>query len=166
MKKFWFLSKFFKTWIDEYNNGSRYGLKGKILFEKQSNFQKITIVQTDKYGKALLLDDAWMTAEYEEKNYHECLVHPALTGSKNIERILIIGGGDGGAARECFRYEEVKNIDLVEIDKVVIDVSKNFLPSIGGNAWNDKRLKINITDGIAWVKNIKDTIYDLSLIHI
>ena len=102
-----------KDWIDEYNQGVRYGLEGKIILEESSPFQKITIYESKRYGKALLLDDCWMTAEKCEKCYHECLIHPALCGSKKIDNILIIGGGDGGSARECLKYQEVKSVDLI-----------------------------------------------------
>ena len=100
-------------WYDEYNNGVRYGLLGKIILEEYSPFQKITIYESKRYGKALLLDDCWMTAEKSEKCYHECLIHPALCCSKQIDNILIIGGGDGGSARECLKYKDVKSVDLV-----------------------------------------------------
>jgi len=152
------------NWIDEYHQGSRYGLEGEILIEQKSDYQKITIVQSNQYGKALLLDDCWMTAEYQEKSYHECLVHPALSSSSNIQKILIIGGGDGGTARECLRYKEVKEIDMIEIDQEVINLCKQYLPSIGNNAWSDPRLKVRVEDGIHWAKNTKTNSYDVVIV--
>ncbi len=119
-------------WLDEYHQGVRYGLLGNLILEESSPFQKITIFESKRYGKALLLDDCWMTAEKSEKCYHECLIHPALCCSSQIDKILIIGGGDGGSARECLKYQEVKSIDLVEIDLRVIELSKKYLPNIGG----------------------------------
>ncbi len=117
--------KISSDWLDEYHQGVRYGLQGKVIFEEFSPFQKITIYESKRYGKALLLDDCWMTAEKSEKCYHECLIHPALCSSAQIDNILIIGGGDGGSARECLKYKEVKSIDLVEIDLRVIELSKS-----------------------------------------
>ena len=151
-------------WHDEYLKGVRYGLQGKIILEECSPFQKITIYESQRYGKALLLDNCWMTAEKSEKSYHESLIHPALCGSKQIENILIIGGGDGGSARECLRYAEVKSIDLIEIDLRVIELSKKYLPEIGGKAWSDSRLNIHIKNGIEWVKNTKKDSYDVIVI--
>ena len=141
-------------WLDEYHQGVRYGLQGKIILEESSPFQKITIYESKKYGTALLLDDCWMTAEKSEKYYHECLIHPALCSAKQIHNILIIGGGDGGSARECLKYKDVKSIDLVEIDKRVVQLSQKYLPSIGGDAWSDSRLNIHIKNGIDWVDPI------------
>ncbi len=151
-------------WHDEYHNGVRYGLQGKIILEEYSPFQKITIYESKRYGKALLLDDCWMTAEKSEKCYHECLIHPALSSSTHIDNILIIGGGDGGSARECLRYKEIKSIDLIEIDQRVIELSKKYLSEIGGNAWDDSRLNIQIKNGIDWVKNATKNTYDVIII--
>ncbi len=159
-----FIKKRFDYWFDEYHNNSRFGLKGKLIVEKTSAIQKITIIESLLYGKSLLLNNCWMTAELQEKQYHECLVHPALTSSEEIEKILIIGGGDGGTAKQCLFYKEVQRIDLVEIDNLVIKLSKKYLPSIGGKAWFDKRLHIKIEDGCKWVENCQDNSYDIVII--
>jgi len=152
------------NWLDEYHEGVRYGLQGKVILEECSPFQKITIFESKRYGKALLLDDCWMTAEKSEKCYHESLIHPALCSSTQIDNILIIGGGDGGSARECLKYKEVNSIDLVEIDLRVIELSKKHLPTIGGNAWSDKRLNLQIKNGIDWVKHKEENSYDVIII--
>ena len=152
------------TWIDEYHKGSRFGLNGKVLLKKNSKYQEILIIETDFHGKALMLDGCWMTSLRDEKYYHECLVHPALSSIDNKSHILIIGGGDGGTARECLKYSQVAKIDLVEIDEEVIKVSKTFLKEIGGEAWSDKRLAIHIDDGVKWVEKTKDNFYDVIFI--
>ena len=153
-----------EDWIYEYHRGVRYGLEGKLILEEFSPFQKITIYESKRYGRALLLDDCWMTAEKHEKSYHECLIHPALCSSKTLDKILIIGGGDGGSARECLKYKEVKSLDLIEIDEKVVELSKRYLPIIGGNAWSDARLRLEIKNGIDWVKNTKTNFYDVIII--
>ena len=153
-----------QIWIDENHKDSRYGLKGKLVVRKKTAYQEIIILKTFEYGNALMLDGCWMTSDRDEKYYHECLVHPALSNLSKINTVLIIGGGDGGTLRECLKYKDITAIDLVEIDEEVINLSKNFLKKIGGNAWLDKRLKINICDGCKWVKNIKNNYYDAILI--
>ena len=152
------------TWIDEYHKGSRFGLNGKILIKKTSKYQEIIVIENEYYGKALMLDGCWMTSLKDEKYYHECLVHPALSRIDEKSNVLIIGGGDGGTLRECIKYTKISKIDLVEIDKEVIKISKEFLKEIGGEAWNDKRLKIHIDDGVQWVKKTKDNFYDVIFI--
>ena len=153
-----------QTWIDEYHKGSRFGLNGKVLLKKNSKYQEILIIENDFYGKALMLDGCWMTSLRDEKYYHECLVHPALSSIDKKSHILIIGGGDGGTARECLKYSQVAKIDLVEIDEEVIKVSKTFLQEIGSEAWSDKRLAIHIDDGVKWVEKTKDNFYDVIFI--
>ena len=153
-----------QIWIDENHKDSRYGLKGKLLVRKKTAFQEIIILKTFEYGNALMLDGCWMTSDRDEKYYHECLVHPALSNLSKINTVLIIGGGDGGTLRECLKYKDITAIDLVEIDEEVINLSKHFLKKVGGNSWLDKRLKINICDGCKWVKNIKNNYYDAILI--
>ncbi len=152
------------NWIDEYQDGVRYGLEGKILVDENSGHQRITVIDSKRYGKGLLLDGCWMTTVKQERHYHECLVHTALCSAYKIEKVLIIGGGDGGTARECLRHKEIKHIDLVEIDSRVVELCKEYLPSIGGMAWRDSRLKLNIQDGIDWVKNSAKASYDVVII--
>ena len=153
-----------QIWIDENHKDSRYGLKGKLVVRKKTAYQEIIILKTFEYGNALMLDGCWMTSDRDEKYYHECLVHPALSNLSKINTVLIIGGGDGGTLRECLKYKDITAIDLVEIDEEVINLSRHFLKKVGGNSWLDKRLKINICDGYKWVKNIKNNYYDAILI--
>ncbi|MFZ9280988.1 MAG: polyamine aminopropyltransferase, partial [Vulcanococcus sp.] len=97
-------------WIDEIFDGVRYGLAGRVIAEEQSPFQRVTIIESERYGKGLLLDGCWMTAERQERQYHESIVHPALCSAAAIERVLVIGGGDGGTARECLRHAGVQHL--------------------------------------------------------
>jgi spermidine synthase len=151
-------------WIDEILDGVRYGLAGRVLVERRSPFQRLTIIDSDAYGKALLLDGCWMTAERQERHYHEALVHPALCGAERIERVLVIGGGDGGTARECLRHEGVRHLDMVEIDGLVVELCQEHLPGLGGGAWSDPRFHLTVGDGIAWVADAADASYDVVIV--
>lgn len=151
-------------WIDECHQGVRYGLAGRVLHEEQSPFQRVTIIESERYGKGLLLDGCWMTAERQERHYHEPLVHPALCGAEGIERVLVVGGGDGGTARECLRHPGVRHLDLVEIDGLVVEWSQRHLAAIGGGCWADPRLHLTVGDGIAWVREAAASSYDVVLV--
>jgi spermidine synthase len=151
-------------WIDEHHLGVRYGLEGRVLVEEQSPFQRITVIDSLRYGKGLLLDGCWMTAERQERHYHESLVHPALCSAAQIERVLVIGGGDGGTARECLRHPGVQHLDMVEIDGRVVALSQQHLPSIGGGCWQDPRFHLTVGDGIAWAANASTASYDVVLV--
>ncbi len=151
-------------WIDECHQGIRYGMEGKVLIKEKSKFQEIMVIESTRYGKGLLLDGCWMTAEKQERHYHECLVHPALCSAHEIKKVLIIGGGDGGSAKECLRYSELEHLDMVEIDEKVIQISKKYLQEIGGMAWQDNRLHVKIENGINWAANATDNSYDVVIV--
>ena len=105
-----------------------------------------------------------MTAERQERHYHEAIVHPALCSAASVERVLVIGGGDGGTARECLRHAGVQHLDMVEIDGLVVEWSQQHLPSIGGGCWSDPRFHLTVGDGIAWAANAADASYDVVIV--
>ena len=151
-------------WYDETLGGVRFSLAVKrTLYMEESEFQRIAIIETERFGKALLLDDAWMTAQGDEKTYHEMLVHPAMVTAPKIKRVLIIGGGDGGTAREVLRHKEVEVCDLCELDGQLVEACKIHLKEIG-SAWEDPRLHVHIGDGIEYVKAYEGPAYDVVLI--
>ena len=151
-------------WIDEHHEGVRYGLAGRVLVEEQSDFQRITVIESERYGKGLLLDGCWMTAEHQERHYHESLVHPALCAAAAAERVLVIGGGDGGTARECLRHPGVQHLDMVEIDGRVVELSQKHLASLGGGCWQDPRFHLTVGDGIAWAADCTHASYDVVIV--
>ncbi len=146
-----------------HNDSSGISVKIKeILVSKKTKFQKLDIFDTEFYGKMLTLDDLVMTTEKDEFVYHEMLTHIALFSHKLPENILIIGGGDGGTAREILKHKTIKNIDMVEIDEDVVIESKKYLPTIAVELDNPK-LNIMIQDGVEFVKG-KSNIYDIIFI--
>ncbi|MCP9819909.1 polyamine aminopropyltransferase [Synechococcus sp. Cruz-9H2] len=151
-------------WVDEIHQGVRYGLEAKVVLEEASPYQLVTIIDSQRYGKGLLLDGCWMTAEGQERHYHEPLVHPALCSAAAIERVLVIGGGDGGTARECLRHQGVRHLDLVEIDALVVECAQRYLPSLGGGCWDDPRFHLTVGDGIGWVSAAAAASYDVVIV--
>ena len=104
---------------------------GKVLFSKQSPFQKVEVFETESdLGRVLTLDDLMMTTEGDEYHYHEMITHIPMMQHKNPETVLVIGGGDGGTVREVLKHKTVKKVVLAEIDGMVIDACKEFLPTI------------------------------------
>lgn len=151
-------------WYDEtYREQMRFGIAlRERLFSGQSEFQKVEVVDSVRFGRALVIDGVFMTSERDEFLYHEMLVHPALCSTEKIERVLIIGGGDGGTAREVLKHPEVETVLMVEIDAMVVEASKEHLPTLG--AWDDPRLEVRIGDGIAYAKNNDDPPWDVVLL--
>ena len=120
------------------------------LFEGRSGFQKVEVLQTPEFGRMLLLDGAVMLTERDEFVYHEMLVHPALFAHPRPERVLIVGGGDGGSVREALKHEAVRAITLVEIDGMVVDVCRRFFPALTAGL-ADPRVEVRIQDGFAYL---------------
>lgn len=140
--------------------GLTVGLR-KLLFAEQSEYQLVEVYETDTWGNLMTIDGMVMLSEKDEFVYHEMLSHPVMFAHPNPEKVLIIGGGDGGTAREVLKHPSVQQVDMVEIDETVIRASKEFLPGVG--AWDDERLNVKVEDGIAFVKNAPNS-YDVLIV--
>ena len=145
-------------------NGFGIAIKaGKVLFSKQSDFQKVEVFETDSdLGRVLTLDDLMMTTEGDEFHYHEMIAHIPMMQHKNPETVLVIGGGDGGTVREVLKHKTVKRVVLCEIDGMVIDACKEFLPTISCGL-SDSRVEILVQDAIEYIKDKKNE-FDIVLI--
>ena len=145
-------------------NGFGIAIKaGKVLFSKQSEFQKVEIFETEStLGRVLTLDDLMMTTEGDEYHYHEMIVHIPMMQHKNPETVLVIGGGDGGTVREVLKHDTVKKVVLCEIDGMVIEACKEFLPTISCELDNPK-CEILVEDAIEYIKD-KENMFDIVLI--
>jgi len=134
----------------------------KTLFEGTSNYQNIEILESFDFGRMLVLDGIVNVTEKDEFIYHEMMVHVPLFTHSNPERILVVGGGDGGIVRELSKHPQIKLIDLVEIDSMVVDVCKKFLPSVS-KGFKDSRLRVHFEDGAKLVRN-KQNFYDVIIV--
>ncbi len=150
---------------EEQQEGLRLSFKiKKKIISKKSKFQKIDIVETYTHGKLMSLDGKIMLTERDEFVYHEMLAHVPLFSSSKVRKVLIIGGGDGGTARECLKHDNLKILHLCEIDEEVISISKKYLP-ITASCFSNKKLKVFIEDGFKFLKKInKNERYDIILV--
>lgn len=147
----------------EYYNaktGLTVGIKNH-LFSEKTPYQKVEVFETDTWGNMMTIDDMVMLSEKDEFVYHEMLTHVALFAHPRPGRVLIIGGGDGGSAREVLRHPSVEHVDMVEIDEAVVRASKQFLPDVGD--FDNPKLHVRIEDGISFVKKVKNP-YDVIII--
>jgi spermidine synthase len=136
---------------------------GEVFFDVQSPFQRVRILESNKYGKMLALDDMVMTTEKDEFHYHEMISHPALFTLGNAKNVLVIGGGDGGTVREVLRHPSVEKVTMVEIDGAVIDACKEHLPAIAAS-FDHPKLELIVDDGIEFLKNASAGAYDLIIV--
>lgn len=152
--------------IDTSNVNVNHHIKYKKKFyDGKTDFQKIDLVDSDEFGKMLVLDGAPQTSIADEWTYHESLVHPAMCSHPNPKRVLIIGGGDGGTMEEVLKYKTVESVIMCEIDGQIVDFSKKHLPEISKNAFSDKRAKVIIGDGRKFVDDTKER-FDVVLVDL
>ncbi|MGI6127358.1 MAG: polyamine aminopropyltransferase [Planifilum sp.] len=134
-----------------------------LLHREKSDFQEISVIETEGFGRALVLDGIVQTTERDGWIYNEMITHIPLAAHPNPSAVCIIGGGDCGAVRETVKYPAVKRVDMVEIDPRVVSVCRSFLPSIAGEGEPDPRIHFLYEDGAAFVKEKKGE-YDVIIV--
>jgi spermidine synthase len=137
----------------------------ETLFKKQSLFQFIKIFKTKNFGNMLVIDNDVQLTESDEKNYHEMITHVGINYFNDLSiRVLIIGGGDGGALREVLKHNNVSEAYIIDIDQVVIDASVKYLPGISNGAFTNPKTKVIIQDGYKWVEDYKGPNFDFTIV--
>ncbi len=150
-------------YTEDHSPGVRFSIKvEQHLYSGQSEFQKIDILQTTEFGKLLTLDGLVMVTEKDEFIYHDMIVHVPMATNPKIKKVLVIGAGDGGTIRELVKYDAIEQIDMVEIDKMVVDVCMEFIPQTASKL-NDPRVNLYYEDGLKFVRN-KENAYDLIIV--
>jgi spermidine synthase len=151
-------------WFSEYHSENvRFSIRvDKQLYSSQSEFQHIDVFSSPDFGRFLILDGYMMFTEKDEFIYHEMITHVPMAVHPKVERVLIIGAGDGGTARELTRYATVKHIDVVEIDPQVVAVCREFFPAMT-KSFDDPRVHIHYEDGLRYIRRVKDE-YDLIIV--
>lgn len=151
-----------KKWVHEKLNphtGYFYSIDEEIV-SAQTPYQSARLVQTSGFGKALLIDDITQVTERWEYRYHEPLIHPALLSHPSPERVLLIGGGDGGSLREILRHTTVQRVDFAELDADIVQFSRDHLGHIHQGAFDDPRVHNAFGDGRKFVEAAAGT-YDV-----
>ena len=132
------------------------------LYSAQSEFQRIDVFDSQEFGRFLTLDGYMMLTEKDEFIYHEMMTHVPMAVHPDVKRVLVIGAGDGGVIRELTCYPTIEQIDLVEIDELVVEVCKKYLPQTACRL-DDPRLHIYYEDGLRYIRRCED-LYDLIIV--
>ena len=117
-------------WYSEYHTPNvRFSIKvTEQLHHETSSYQTISVFDSEEFGRFLTLDGIMMLTARDEFIYHEMITHPAMAVNPGIKKVLVIGAGDGGTARELVKYTTIEHIDVVEIDQRVVEVAKEYFP--------------------------------------
>ena len=124
----------------------------RILFRSQTDLQDLVIFENPYFGRILALDGVIQTTERDEPCYHEMLAHVPILAHGAAREVLIIGGGDGGALRDVLKHTSVDRATMVEIDRSVVDMCAEYMPSLSDGAFDDPRADIAIADGVKFVQ--------------
>ncbi len=154
------------AWVNEtlYPDwGQRFRIK-RELARVRSPYQDIAIIESHTHGRVMLLDGVVQITEADEFVYQEMLTHVPLLAHGAAARVLIIGAGDGGVLRRVLMHPTVAHAVMVEIDGEVIRLAREFLPTIGGDAWDDRRAEVIVGDGIDHVARAADGAYDVIIV--
>jgi spermidine synthase len=135
----------------------------KTIFSEKTEFQTIDIVETEYFGKMMILDGVIQTTTFDEYIYHEMIVHVPMLTHPNPKKVLVIGGGDGGSVREITKHKSVEQLHWVDIDGEVIDVCKTYLPEWNHMIWENPVIELKIQDGIQHMKESKGQ-YDVIIV--
>ena len=132
------------------------------LYSGTSDFQRIDVFDSPEFGRFLTSDGSVIFSEKDEFTYDEMIVHVPMAVHPRVRDVLVIGAGDGGVIRELVRYPEIEHIDMVEIDQLVVEVCKKYLPETAC-CLDDHRLTIHYEDGLKFVRSPKER-YDLIIV--
>ena len=134
----------------------------KQIYSGKSEFQRIDVFESPEFGKFLTLDGYMMLTEKDEFIYHEMITHVPMAVHPEVKNVLVIGAGDGGVIRELVRYPEISHIDMVEIDPLVVEVCRKYLPQTACRL-DDPRLTIHYEDGLKFIR-ARENEYDLIIV--
>lgn len=145
----WYVEEFFPT------EQHRHAID-RVYYGGRTPFQSVGVIRTPIFGKMLILDGDTQSAEYDERIYHESLVHPAMAAAADRSDVLILGGGEGATLREVLRHPGVHRATMVDIDGEVVELCKQHLPEWSAGAFEDPRARVIIGDALAFLAEDAD----------
>lgn len=150
-------------YTEDHSDDVRFSIRvDKQLYSGKSAYQRIDVMTSKEFGTFLTLDGLMMVTQKDEFIYHDMIVHVPMATNPRISKVLVIGAGDGGTIRELTRYDSVTHIDMVEIDEMVVDVCRRYLPQTASKL-TDPRVHIYYRDGLQFVRG-KENEYDLIIV--
>lgn len=155
-----------QNWFTEEDkaNGSAFSLAIQSrIHDEQSPYQRIEVYETLHFGRLMTIDGLVMLTDRDNFIYHEMMSHPALFSHKAPKNVLIVGGGDCGTLKEVLKHQDVESVHQVEIDERVTRVAEQFFPTLCESN-NDPRAEFHFVDAIEWLKQAKDSAYDIIII--
>ena len=145
-------------WFIEYTHPTQahmYGIQ-RCIYSGHTKFQRIEIVETDFFGRCLILDGKIQSAQFDEYIYHEALIHPAMVMHPLPREILVVGGGEGAVLREILKHPSVEKVLMVDIDSEVVEACKVYLPEWSQGAFDNPKVKLCFMDARKYLEENDD----------
>ncbi len=124
----------------------------RVLADEQTQYQRLQLIETEFFGKTLLLDGIIQLTERDNMGYHEMIVHVPMLAVREPKRVLIVGGGDGGSLQQVLRYPSVEEAVVCELDERVVDLSREHFAASFGDPWADPRARLLIRDAFGYLE--------------
>ena len=153
-----------ELWFNEFHTDDvQHSIRvNRHLYSKRSDYQQIDIFDTPEFGRVLALDGSVMLTERDEFIYDEMITHVPMAVHPCVREVLVIGAGDGGVVKELCRYEQIERIDLVEMDPLVLEACRMYLPE-NASRLDDSRVHINYDNALRFIRRSK-AVYDLIIV--
>ncbi|HZK24765.1 MAG TPA: polyamine aminopropyltransferase [Oscillospiraceae bacterium] len=149
-------------WFIEYTHPSQAHMHGveQYIYSGKTKYQVVEIMETDFYGRCLVLDGKIQSSQYDEYIYHETLIQPAMTLHPEPKNVMIVGGGEGAVLREILRHPTIEQIVMVDIDREVVELCKEYLPEWHQGAFENPKVQVHYMDARKYLKKT-DEVFDI-----
>ena len=137
----------------------------RVIYEGDTPYQHVQVIDSDPFGRMLVLDGKTQSSEADEWAYHEALVQPVMTAHPNPRRVMVAGGGEGATIREALRHDAVEEVVMVDLDAAVVDLCKAHLPNHHQGAFDDPRVTLLHEDALAYLEK-RETPFDVIIIDV
>lgn len=128
----------------------------KVIYEGRTKYQLVHIFANKVFGKMLFLDKKIQSAQVDEYIFHECLVHPAMILHPEPRKVLILGGGEGATLREVLKHPSVQKAIMVDIDRELVGLCRQYLPEWSKGAFDDERIRLYFQDARRFVERVRE----------
>ena len=137
----------------------------EVFYSGETAYQKVEVLDSELFGRSLVLDGKTQSTERDEHIYHETLVHPAMLCHPNPKEVFIGGGGEGGTLREVLAHTSVERATMVDLDPEVVALCKEYLPNHHRGSFDDPRTNLLHEDARAYLQNTSD-LYDVIILDL
>ena len=137
----------------------------QVYYSGQTAYQKVEILDSELFGRSLVLDGKTQSTERDEHIYHETLVHPAMLCHPGPKQVFIGGGGEGGTLREVLAHRSVERATMVDLDPEVVELCRKYLPNHHQGSFDDPRTHLLHEDARGYLENTSDS-YDAIILDL